>query len=352
MKLREQVSLAPYSTFQIGGPARYFAEATAPGEIEEALGFAAGRSLPLFILGGGSNLVVADSGFRGLVLHVALRGVESRPAGDRVRVTAAAGESWDGLVERTVQNGWAGFECLSGIPGSVGATPIQNVGAYGQEVRETIVEVTAIDRTTGATRTFSNEECHFGYRRSRFKNEEPDRFVVLSVTYSLLPGGAPGIRYPDLQRYFTEAGLPQPTLRQVRDGVIEIRSRKGMVVRADDPDSRSAGSFFMNPIVEDDEADRFLERARERVPQEVRIPLFEADGGKKLSAAWLVEHAGFGRGFALGNVGISSKHTLALVNRGGGTARELVALRDLIQSRVHEIFGVELHPEPNFVGFE
>ncbi|HVT03981.1 MAG TPA: UDP-N-acetylmuramate dehydrogenase [Thermoanaerobaculia bacterium] len=351
MKLRENVILAPYSTFRIGGPARYFVEASTRGEIEEGLQLAADRGVPLFILGGGSNLVIADAGFPGLVLHVALRGIESHLDGDRVLVTAGAGENWDDLVELVVRNDWAGFECLSGIPGSVGATPIQNVGAYGQEVKETIVEVTALDRQTGATRTFSNEECHFGYRMSRFKNEEPNRFLVVSVTYSLRPGGAPSIRYPDVQRYFTEAGFAQPTLQQVRDGVIEIRSRKGMVVRDDDPDSRSAGSFFMNPIVSEEEAERFFERARARSPRDQKIPAFEAAGGKKLSAAWLVENAGFQRGLMHGNVGISSKHTLALVNRGSGTARELMELRDMIQSRVRDVFGVELQPEPNFVGF-
>lgn len=350
MNLRENVSLAPFTTFRIGGPARYFAEVSTREEVEQGLRLAADRRLHLFILGGGSNLVIADTGFPGLVLRVAIEGITSRPDGDRVLVTAGAGESWDALVKQVVLNDWAGLECLSGIPGSVGATPIQNVGAYGQEVAETMAEVTVLDRQTGEVRTLTNEECNFGYRMSRFKGSDANRFVVLTVTYSLLPGGEASIRYPDLQRYFTAAGTSRPTLQQVRDGVIEVRSRKGMVVRDEDPDSRSAGSFFMNPIVSEKEAERFLELARKRFPDEVKIPMFPAEGGRKLSAAWLVEHAGFQRGFSHGGVGISSKHTLALVNRGG-TARELVELRDLIQSRVMAVFEISLHPEPNFIGF-
>lgn len=348
---RTNVALAPFSTIGVGGPARFFAEARSNDDAAEALDWARRRELPLFVLGGGSNLLIADGGFPGLVLRMVSSGVtvESEDPSS-VIVTVAAGEEWDRLVAIAVSRGWAGIECLSGIPGSVGASPIQNVGAYGQEVGETIVRVEAMERSSGIVRTFASSECGFQYRQSIFKNQERDRWIILSVSFRLAPGGAAAIRYPDLERALE--GSDAYDLATVRETVIAIRRKKGMVIDPADPDTRSDGSFFMNPLLDLENLDRFLERAREAGIDRSRIPMFPAAGGlTKLSAAWLIENAGFQKGFALGNAGLSSKHTLAIVNRGGASAAEIVRLVELIQNRVEERFGVRLHPEPNFVGF-
>ena len=344
MNLQENVSLAPLTTIGIGGPARFFFRATSVDEVREALAWARERNLNVFFLGGGSNLLIADAGFDGLVVHLALQGITVESEDVHAMVKVAAGEPWDAFVEHAVANGWAGIECLSGIPGSTGATPIQNVGAYGQEVAETIARVEALDRTTGTVVWFTNRECRFGYRSSLFKNVERDRYVVLSVTFRLQRGGCATIRYPELQRFVEERGVSVQDLRGVRGAVIAIRKRKGMVLDPDDPDTRSDGSFFMNPILSAGQYAAFARIAPE-------APHFPFGDEVKLSAAWLIEHAGFHKGFVHGNVGLSSKHTLAVVNRGGGTAAEVRELVDRIQSRVRETFGVEMHPEPNFIGF-
>ena len=349
--IRERVPLAPYTTLGIGGPARWFLEAGDDATLRQGLEWAAEGALPLFVLGGGSNLLVADEGFPGLVLRVALRGVEEEPAGSAVLVRAAAGEDWDPLVARTVGGGLAGLECLSGIPGSAGATPIQNVGAYGQEVSETLAEVEAMSRADGTLRRFAPAECGFGYRQSVFKAAERDRWVVLRVLYRLRPGGEPAIRYPELERFLGGAGAAAPpSLAAVREAVLALRRRKGMVLDPADPDTRSDGSFFVNPIVSEEELEAVLRRAREGGIEEGGVPRFPAAGGVKLSAAWLIEHAGFAKGHRQGNVGLSSKHALALVNRGGGTAREVRALVAAIRGAVGARFGVRLEPEPNLVG--
>jgi len=327
--MRRDVPLAPLTTLGIGGPARFFVEARNASDVVEATV----QDQPLLILAGGSNVLIADEGFPGLVVHLQLRGVSVE--GDGI-IKAAAGEPWDSVVAMAVAKRWAGIECLSGIPGSVGATPIQNVGAYGQDVSETIVSVEVFDRSTRRIATLSNADCEFGYRTSAFKNSAKDRYVVLSVTFQLEPGGAPALRYPELQKVAGNAS----NLQQVRDAVIAIRRKKGMVIDPADPDTRSDGSFFMNPIVSKDVAARLPE-----------MPRFPSGGDVKLSAAWLIEHAGFHKGFVHGNVGLSSKHTLAIINRGGGRAREVVELVRMIQAAVREKFGVELHPEPNFIGF-
>ena len=331
--MQRDVLLAPMTTIGIGGPAKYFVRATTVDEIRDAIAFANDRNEPLFFLAGGSNLLISDKGFDGVVVKIELRGIVAES--DR-EVKAAAGEVWDEFVAYAVDRELAGIECLSGIPGSVGATPIQNVGAYGQDVSETIIRVEALDRTSGKVVWLTNAECQFGYRSSLFKNVERDRYVVLSVTFRLTPNGEPSVRYPELQKYLNGA----TDLRTVRDGVIAIRKRKGMVIDANDPDTRSDGSFFMNPIIDASEL------------PDPTMPHYPAgDGQVKLSAAWLIEHAGFSKGFALGNAGLSSKHTLAVINRGGASAADVLALVRLIQERVREKFGVELHPEPNFVGF-
>jgi UDP-N-acetylmuramate dehydrogenase len=321
--VRRNVPLGPFTTLGIGGPAKYFIEATSVDAIREALDWASSHGENVFVLAGGSNVLIGDEGFDGLVLRLKLRGIEAD--GGLMRV--AAGEMWDDVVAMAVAQNWAGIECLSGIPGTAGATPIQNVGAYGQEVSETIVSVEVLERATGRLMSLPNVECEFGYRTSRFKNKSD--FVVLSVAFQLKPGGEPALRYPELQQF---AGRD---LAGIREAVIGVRRKKGMVIDPNDPDTRSDGSFFMNPIVS-------------KVPDE--MPHFPAGDKFKLSAAWLIEHAGFQKGFVHGNVGLSSKHTLAIINRGGGTAREVLELVRMIQDAVRGKFGVELQPEPNFVG--
>ena len=344
MQIQENVPLAPLTTIGIGGPARFFFRATSVDEVREALLWARDRDQAVFVLGGGSNLLIADSGFDGVVIHLDLRGMTVESEDEHAMVRVAAGEPWDGFVAEAVSRGWAGIECLSGIPGSTGATPIQNVGAYGQEVAETIARVEALDRTTGTVVGFTNEECRFGYRASLFKNVERDRFVVLSVTFRLRRGGCATIRYPELQKYVDERGVSTDDLQGVRDAVIAIRKRKGMVLDPSDPDTRSDGSFFMNPILSREQYDAFARIAPD-------APHYPSGDDVKLSAAWLIEHAGFTKGFTHGNVGLSTKHTLAIVNRGGGTAAEVVELVRMIQEKVRSTFGVEMHPEPNFIGF-
>jgi len=331
--MQRNVPLAPLTTLGIGGPAKYFVEARNVDDVREALEWSKSNGEPLLILAGGSNVLIADEGFDGLVLRLDLRGLEAANG----IVKAAASEPWDSLVAMAVAKRWSGVECLSGIPGSTGATPIQNVGAYGQDVSETITGVDVFDRTTGSLTSLTNSECRFAYRDSIFKHEAKDRYVVLSVTFHLRPGGPPLLRYPELQDFAGD----DADLQQVRDAVIAIRRRKGMVIDPADPDTRSDGSFFMNPIV-----------TAEKFAQLDEMPHFPAGEQVKLSAAWLIEHAGFQKGFVHRNVGISSKHTLAIINRGGGTAREVVELARMIQDRVRETFGVELQPEPNFIGFD
>ena len=343
MQVEQHVALGPLTTIGIGGPARYFVRAASVDDIRSALAWAGERSLPTFILGGGSNLLIADDGFDGLVVRVELAGITVESEDEYAMVKVAAGEPWDPFVAYCVERGYAGIECLSGIPGSCGATPIQNVGAYGQDVSETIARVEVLDRAMGLVKSLTPEECRFGYRSSLFKSER-DRYIVVSVTFRLKPGGCATIRYPELQKYADEQGIPTSDLRGIRAAVIAIRKRKGMVLDPGDPDTRSDGSFFMNPVIPRAEYDAFARRAPE-------APHFPAGEDVKLSAAWLIEHAGFGKGFTHGNVGLSSKHTLAVINRGGGTAREVVELVAMIQKAVREKFGVAMHPEPNFIGF-
>ena len=340
MQLEENVPLAPFTTIGIGGPARFFFRAATVDDLRAGLDWARANDQRAFILGGGSNLLISDAGFDGLVLHADLRGITVESEDEYAMVKVAAGEPWDAFVAKAVDNGWAGIECLSGIPGSIGATPIQNVGAYGQEVSETIARVEVLDRTSGLATWFTNWDCRFGYRSSLFKNIERDRYIVLSVTFRLRRGGEATVKYPELQRYIDEQGIGLSDLRGVRAAVIAIRKRKGMVLDPADPDTRSDGSFFMNPIVPDFAPFASLD-----------VPHFPAGDGVKLSAAWLIEHAGFHKGYVHGNVGLSTKHTLAIINRGGGTAREVVELMTMIQESVKAKFGVEIHPEPNFIGF-
>ncbi len=341
------------TTLGIGGPARYFAECATGEMLSMGVEWARAQRLPLFVLGGGSNIVVADSGFSGLVLRVAIRGIETSFDGDNVTLTAGAGEEWDRVVAMSAEYGWAGFECMSGIPGHVGATPIQNVGAYGQETSETIRSLEALDLETGELIEMSASECEFGYRASRFKTRNRNRFIITRVTYKLTACGKPFIRYAELGHYLADNGASDPTPAQVREAVIAIRRRKAMVIDSSDADSRSVGSFFVNPVVTREEFERVKELSNRFTRDKAEMPAFPAsDDQVKLSAAWLIERAGFARGYRHGNVGTSTKHALAIINRGGGTAREVIELKDLIQSRVMDAFGIALAPEPIFVGFE
>ena len=350
MQLLENIPLAPLTTFKIGGPARYFVEARDIAELQEAVTFANSRSLSLFVLGGGSNLLVADEGWPGLVLKIAIQGIEQHSGHDedgKVLFDVGAGESWDKFVSRAVMARCAGVECLSGIPGSVGGTPVQNVGAYGQEVSDTIASVQVLDLKDTQVRELCNEACGFGYRSSIFNTSERGRFIVLRVTYALTPGGSPRIAYADLKRHF-EGRETSPDLAETREAVRHIRALKGMLIVPGDPDSQSAGSFFKNPVLTEDQHEALRQRA---VARGLTLPSYPAlETRKKVSAAWLVERSGFARGFGSGRVGISCKHALAIVNRGGATAADVIAFEQQIQQRVEEIWGVHLEPEPVMVG--
>ncbi|HEV7427546.1 MAG TPA: UDP-N-acetylmuramate dehydrogenase [Thermoanaerobaculia bacterium] len=346
-RLQRNVPLAPFTTLGIGGPAKFFIRAETVDEIRDALTWTAAQNEPLFILGGGSNVLIADEGFDGVVLQIDLRGITVRDEdAEAVNVYVAAGEKWDAVVAFAVDRGWAGIECLSGIPGLTGATPIQNVGAYGQDVSETIIRVEVIERDTGRVVTLTNWDCNFGYRQSIFKSAAKDRYVVVGVTFRLKPGGAASIRYPELLTYLSEHAIDLHDLRAVRESVIAIRKRKGMVLDPTDPDTRSDGSFFMNPVVTPSQFDDLLRRAGTK-----NVPHFPSADQIKLSAAWLIEHSGFHKGFVHGNVGLSTKHTLGVINRGGGSAAEVIELVKMIQEGVRDGFGVEIQPEPNFIGF-
>ncbi len=347
MNIRENVALAPLTTFQVGGPARWFVEAKSEADVHAAVQYAADQKLPLFVLGGGSNLVVADAGFSGLVLKIALRGFKEHDSGGKRIFAAAAGEDWDALVALAVSRDCAGLECMSGIPGTVGGTPVQNVGAYGQEVGETISSIRVLDTTNGEVKDLSNSDAGFTYRSSIFNAAQRDRYIVLRVTYALAPGAPPKIEYADLKKYFE--GKAAPTLAETREAVRQIRLSKAMLLVPGDEDSRSAGSFFKNPIISPTEYARIagIVAARGLKPPSYPAP----DGKVKIAAAWLVEQSGFSKGYTRGPVGISNRHALAIVNRGGATAADIIGLKNEIQKRVFDSFGLQLQPEPVFVGF-
>jgi UDP-N-acetylmuramate dehydrogenase len=340
--LAENISLAAATTLGTGGAARYWLEVENETTLETTLEWAAARQLPLQVIGGGSNLVCADEGFDGLVLRIAVLGIETRTLGDSVEITAGAGEIWDTFVAGTVARNLAGLECLSGIPGRVGATPIQNVGAYGQDVSQTLIRVRCFDRAVCAFVEFTRAECEFGYRDSRFKGRDDARYIVTKVTFALAPGGSPNIAYGDLAR---RVG-PTPSLAEVRDAVLLARGEKGMLANPDDADGRSCGSFFLNPILPRAEFERLCSEASPR-----QVPhYFEPDGRVKVPAAWLIESSGVRKGERLGKAGVSSKHALCLVAHAGATSREVRELAVRVKRSVADRFGVELEPEPRFVG--
>jgi UDP-N-acetylmuramate dehydrogenase len=347
--VREHVPLAPLTTLGVGGAARWFVEAADETTVMAAHAWAHERGVPLRILGGGSNLLVADAGVDALVVRVALRGVTTRQSNGAIEIIAAAGEPWDNVVRTTVEHGWAGLECLSGIPGLVGATPIQNVGAYGQEVSDTVSAVRALDTHTGTIATLPAAECGFAYRDSVFKSGQPGRWIVLAVTYGLRPGGAPMLGYADVGRQLAQQGLTAPTLRDVRETVLGIRRGKSMVLDdASDPNRRSCGSFFLNPIL-----DAAVATAAAAQGGDATMPRWpQPDGRVKLSAAWLIEHAGLARGDREGPVGLSSRHSLAIVAHDGARTRDVLAFARKVQAAVEARFGVRLTREPVFWGEE
>ncbi|MDP9397007.1 MAG: UDP-N-acetylmuramate dehydrogenase [Actinomycetota bacterium] len=340
MHVLTDVPLAELTTLRIGGPARRLVEVSTEAEMLSTVAGCDARGEPLLLLGGGSNVVIGDEGFDGTVLRIATGGVEVADDEGGARVRVAAGEPWDALVARAVNEGLVGLEALSGIPGLTGATPVQNVGAYGQEVAQTLEEVRVWDREHGEVCTFSNAECQFRYRHSRFKGTE--RYVMLEVTFRLQRGtlGAP-VRYAELARALGVAVGAGAPLRQVREAVLALRRGKGMVIDPADPDTWSAGSFFTNPVLD-------AEQAAALPADAPRFP--EADGRVKTSAAWLIEHSGFSKGYGTGPARLSTKHTLALTNRGAASAADLLGLAREIRDGVRARYGVELVNEPILVG--
>lgn len=346
----EQVPLAPLTTLGVGGPARLLARVGSAEQASELVAWWLAQPPTerptLLPLGGGSNLLVSDSGFAGLVVKMensGLQVVDQTP--DRVNVRVGAGMVWDDFVAETARRGWAGVECLSGIPGCVGAAPVQNIGAYGQEVAETIVAVEGYDLRDGRPFRYSAAECDFSYRHSRFKEAGLGSFLIVAVEFSLRPGGAATLRYRDLQERCEQGRVS--SLQEVRDLVIEVRRSKSMVYDPSDANHRSAGSFFTNPVVD--------EQLAKTLGEATGMPRYPAGPGQeKLSAAWLIENSGLPKGFKPhpeARVGLSTKHVLALTNRGGASAGELVELAELVTARVRATYGVGLVPEPVFVGF-
>jgi len=335
--------LADLTTFRVGGPIGSLIIATTELELVEAVRAADSDGTPILLIGGGSNLLCSDAGFAGSVIAIRTRGVDVVETGSVVRLTVAAGESWDALVARAVGHGWSGIEALSGIPGLVGATPVQNVGAYGQDISQVISEVRAWDRNTSSLVSLSAAECEFGYRSSRFKRE-PNQFVVLEVVLELSTGDRGSVEYAQLARELEVSIGDELPLARIRDSVLSLRREKGMVLDDTDTDTWSAGSFFTNPIIDAVTATT--------VPGD--CPRYPSEAGVKLSAAWLIENAGIERGFCVtpdSRARVSTKHTLALTNTGGATAAEIRELADVMRRRVLEVFGIELVPEPQLAGF-
>ena len=352
MLMEENKPLGPFTTFGIGGPARWFVDAETEDDIVQAADWAREREVRFFVLGGGSNLLVSDGGFDGLVLHIGLRGVAvcaSLDGSDHRIYQTAAGEDWDSFVERAVGDQCAGLECLAGIPGTVGGTPVQNVGAYGQEVASAIERVRAFDLHERTFVEFPAAECGFAYRRSRFNSTDRSRYIVTRVDFRLTPGGAPTLRYADLQRAF--AADAQPNLTEVAAVVRRVRQSKGMLLVDGDPDCRSAGSFFKNPVMTEQQVRRIAEGSAKEPPRFPAGAGAENQGRVKVPAAWLIEQSGFAKGYALGAAGVSSRHTLALINRGGATADEILALATRITEAVEARFSIRLEMEPVLVGF-
>jgi len=353
LTVREGVPLAPYTTLGLGGPAQWFVECASEAEVREALLWARAQGVRVRVLAGGSNTIVPDAGVDGLVLRVASRGARYRETEGAVVVRAEAGEDWDAVVAHAVGRGWGGIECLSGIPGTVGATPIQNVGAYGQEIAGVLENVTCLERATLERIVLPRADCGFGYRSSRFKSAEPERWIVLGVTLRLAKGTRPTLRHGELRdRLGGDAAMarltPEDAVEKARSAVLALRRSKGMVIDPADAESRSVGSFFMNPVL-DEAAFTVLELRWASGGGSSPVPAHRSAAGVKVPAAWLVERAGFAKGTARAGCRVSRKHTLALVNDAGTTAG-LLALADEVSAAVEARFGVRLDREPVVLG--
>lgn len=333
MQAKQDISLKKFTTIGLGGRAKFFVECTTREQIASSIEMATGKKLPFFVLGGGSNVIFSDKGFNGLVIKVVTKGVIIK---DNF-LTAEAGESWDDVVLLAVQKGLAGVECLSGIPGSVGATPIQNVGAYGQEVGQVIKEVEVLNCETLQIKKFSNKDCKFDYRTSYFK-KNLGKYIILSVTFELKKSKYAKIKYKALAQYLIAKKLKK-TLQNTREAVLDVRASKSMVLNKKDPNTRSCGSFFINPIVD---KDLFLTLSK-KYPS---LSAHQSNGQYKISAGWLIEEAGFKKGFVYKNVGISTNHSLALITKKQATTKELLELEDLISSKIYKKFNIKLKREP------
>lgn len=348
LEIRGNYPLREHTTFDVGGPARYFAVVKSEDEVAEAIGFAKSRSLPVFVLGGGSNVLISDEGFPGLVILNGIKGFKSRTEGEYALVYAGAGEDWQEFTDRCICSNWQGTECLAGIPGTVGASPVQNIGAYGQDVSQTIAGVRAIEIDTGKCIFFNNAECGFGYRKSVFSSGSEGRYIITGVTFRLKQGGTPVIQYREIESHFK--GIKDITLAQVRDAVIAIRDAKGLLVLEGHESFKSAGSFFKNPVVPSGKF-REIEQRVQKAGGCTNWAWPLDSGDVKLSAACLIQSAGFGRGHRRGSVGISPKHSLIIINYDGATAREVVDFAAGVQQKVKDEFGVILMPEIRLVGF-
>jgi UDP-N-acetylmuramate dehydrogenase len=352
LRVEEQVPLAAHTTLGVGGPARLWVEATCIAEVRQALELAGERALPLIVLGAGSNVVIADRGLDAVVLRPRIRTLALRRETGDLWIRAGAGVDWQALVDRAVSEGAGGVECLAGIPGEVGAAPVQNIGAYGQEIADTLVSVHAVDRNTGAETELHREECGFGYRDSRFKSAAKDRFVIVGVELRLPLGAPPKVTYPELERALA-ATKAAPSLASVCRAVVELRRAKSMVLDDADENRRSAGSFFVNPTLTSSAFTELRELAAAVLAPGETVPHHRVGPDAiKVPAAWLIERAGLVKGTRRGPVGLSTRHTLAVVNRGGATAQQIVAFAAEVRARVRDRFSVTLSPEPQLLGFE
>lgn len=348
MDIKKDVILSDYTTIGIGGKAKYFFSCNAVNDIYVALEFAKKNKLKVQVLSGGSNIIFQDSGYDGLVLKIDLKGIEINEEENHVYIKVKSGESWDEFVRMTIDNSLSGAECMSGIPGSVGATPIQNVGAYGQEVKDIIHSVTAIDRNTLDKIIFDNNDCGFNYRTSRFKTEDKDKYIITEVTFLFQKHKEPEIKYPELQNHI-QSNIDlnsvlnlKDKLTEIRKAVISLRKKKSMITNKHDPNSKSCGSFFMNPVLTSIEFTEFRLRVN---PVFKDFPFFKTGNEYKIPAAWLVEQSGFNKGYIKEGAGISENHSLAIINRNG-TAKDVLSLAEDIEKKVFEKFGIKLIKEP------